>query len=242
MSRPILLLSALVCLLVACTDGGEAERGSGHLESRAFHVEEFTRIEASRALRVEVEVDPGASEPTVVVTLDGNLFEFLTVYTSGSSLILDATRGLSPSSDSVVTIVTSALDRLDARDAAGIHVTGRMEGDRVRLEASGASRLHVGEVRATTLDLRASGASRITAGSGTVETLDASAAGASSLDLVGVEVAGRVDIDLSGASHAEVTAGGSVRGRASGASILTIEGDPDEVDVESSGASIVRTR
>ena len=54
--------------VTGCLDSVITEHGSGDLETRDYEVGEFTSIEAHRALRVNVTVDPNA-EASVTVTM-----------------------------------------------------------------------------------------------------------------------------------------------------------------------------
>jgi hypothetical protein len=92
----------------------------------------------------------------------------------------------------------------------------------------------VGQVQATV-----SGASTL-ALSGQVQDLRLSAAGASTLPLSDLTVR-RLDVVLSGASHATVTVSDSLAARASGASVLNYRGNPTVTRSQRSGvSSIVR--
>ncbi|MGE3962398.1 MAG: DUF2807 domain-containing protein [Dehalococcoidia bacterium] len=233
---------AIVALLsTACIDSVITERGSGDLETHDYEVGEFGSIQAHRALRVVVTVDPGA-EPSVTVTMDGNLFEFLDVHTSGDTLVLDADRNIDPDDDAVVEVVTTALGDIEVSGAVSLDVTGGVAGETVLLRASGASRIRIDAVEGGHVDIEASGASRVAVAGGAIEDLEADASGASSLDLEGVTVAGDANLDLSGASHADLRVAGNVEGDASGASSVTVHGDPESVDVSTSGASNVSIR
>ena len=226
--------------VTGCLDSVITEHGSGDLETRDYEVGEFTSIEAHRALRVNVTVDPNA-EASVTVTMDDNLFEFLEIRTSGHTLVLDADRNLDPADDAVVEVVTKALGDIETSGAVSLQVTGTVTGDGIELHASGASRIRIDEIDAGNVALGASGASRITIDGGTTADVDGEASGASSLDLGGV-TGEDADLDISGASHAEVRVTGNVDGGASGASSVTVHGDPASVDVSTSGASNVSLR
>lgn len=241
-SRYLIVTAALLAITAAstaCVDSIVTEHGSGHLETREYAVGEFDRIEAHDALRVTVRIDPDAA-PSVVVTLDDNLFEFLDVRVAGATLILDAIRNIDADSSAIVEVVAPSLEGIDVSGAVTLEVTGGVGGDDVELEASGASRVRVDSIEAGDVHLRASGASRISISGGFIAELEGDASGASFLDLREVSLTGDASLDLSGASQAEVTAAGRVSGSASGASSLVVYGDPSSVDVSTSGASNVR--
>ncbi len=247
MFRPITARTLAVTTLIlvgagvtGCLDSVITEHGSGDLETRDYEVGEFSAIQAHRALRVNVTVDADA-EPSVTVTMDDNLFEFLDIRTAGDTLVLDATRNIDASDDAVVEVVTGSLGDIETSGAVSLEVTGSVTGEDLLLEASGASRIRIDEIAAGDVTFNASGASRITIADGAAADLEVDASGASSLDLAGVTADG-ADLDISGASHAEVRVTGDVEGDASGASSVVVHGDPTSVDVGTSGSSSVSLR
>lgn len=238
--RALLVAPTLAALtFTACLDDVITEHGSGELRTHKYGVGEFTSLVLHRGLQVEVTIDPTAM-PGVTVTMDDNLFEFLEVGGFFDELILDASRNLNPSDDSLIEVTMGTLEGVVVSGAANVNVTGLVDADDVELRASGASRIRLDELVTGTLELAASGASRITVESGTAGELHARASGASVFDLEGLEVDGDVDVDLSGASHIDVQGTGSVSGEASGASSIVVHGDPSLVDVSTSGVSSVR--
>jgi hypothetical protein len=76
-------------------------------------------------------------------------------------------------------------------------------------------------------------------GSGEVDTYDLAVSGASDVDLRDL-TASEVDIEVDGASEVSIWASQSVTGDVSGASEVTVHGDPGNVNVETSGASDLR--
>ena len=76
-------------------------------------------------------------------------------------------------------------------------------------------------------------------GPGEVDTYDLAVFGASDVDLRDL-TASEVDIEVDGASELSIWASRSVTGDVSGASEVTVHGDPGNVNVEPSGASDLR--
>ncbi len=73
---------------------------------------------------------------------------------------------------------------------------------------------------------------------GTAGTLNATGSGASSLELADLSLHG-LDIQLSGASHANVQVDGTIAAQLSGASELTYKGNPRFTRQETSGGSTI---
>lgn len=236
MLRVAPLLACTAVLLLAGCSGIVGERGSGDLVTETRDVGEFTAIDVSRAIRVEVAVAPGA--PSVEVTYDDNLIDGIEVSVDGGVLVLDADRNMRPSDGAKVVVRVAELDEISASGASSVRVTGTLDGDAVRLKVSGASRIDVPSVRASLLDVAASGASNVTVREGEVTDADLSVSGASRVELDAVVIA-RALVDVSGASRAEVRGAVEVRGDASGASRVTVSKDAARVLVETSGASSI---
>jgi hypothetical protein len=258
--RPALLLVALTALVTTGCVNVIAVHGSGILEVREYSVEEFATVEVERALRVQVTVDPDA-QPSVRVTMDDNLFDYLDVWERSGILTLSSTRNMRPSRDAVIEVVTPRLGWLEASGASRVLVFGDVEATALDLRLSGASEIVVdGPVRADAFTLTSSGASRVTADLLEVARARIEASGASRLTLTGVaeivdlRVSGAstfngsnldaidVDASVSGASRVDVRASGTVRGSASGASHVDVWGEPARVDVTTSGASQVTSQ
>ncbi len=236
MRRAAVLVSLALALLIAGCSGIVGEGGSGDLVTETREVADFTAIDVSRAIRVDVTVAPG--DPSVEVTYDDNLVDGIEVSVDGGVLILDADRNMRPSDGARIVVRVPALDEITASGASSVAVSGTLEGDAVRLKVSGASRIEVPEIRAAVLDIAASGASTVNLRDGEVTDADLSISGASRVDLDQVVVAKAV-VDVSGASRAEVRGAVEVRGDASGASRVTVSKDATRVLVETSGASSI---
>lgn len=121
-------------------------------------------------------------------------------------------------------------------------IATRIEGDTLIVEAAenysvaGSGRRVV--VTVPQLDrIAASGAADIVA-SGESARLEVEAGGASDVDLAELRTE-EVQLDVSGASDVIVQASAVARGRASGASSVSVLGDPPIIDIETSGASSV---
>ncbi|GMU40483.1 MAG: hypothetical protein AMXMBFR23_13490 [Chloroflexota bacterium] len=236
MRRPLALAAFAFTLLLTGCSGIVGEGGSGDLVTETREVGEFTAIDVSRAIRVEVTV--AAGEPSVEVIYDDNLIDGIEVSVDGGVLVLDADRNMRPSDGAKIVVRVAALDEITASGASSVIVAGSLEGDAVRLKVSGASRIEAPDVRTTLLDIAASGASTVTLRDGDVADADLSVSGASRVDLDGVVIAKAV-VDVSGASRAEVRGAVEVRGDASGASRVTVSKDATRVLVETSGASSI---
>ena len=122
-------------------------------------------------------------------------------------------------------------------------VITRVEGDTLILDIDGTMNLTGNNNRFIAVSvadietIRASGATDVEA-TGMVRSYGLNASGASDIDAEEL-IAGQIEVDISGASGVDLYATDAISGSVSGASRLRIHGDPQQVSVESSGASNV---
>jgi len=248
----LLIIVATVAALSGCKEFPRII-GSNNIETRDFDYSGFTRIDISHAFTAEIVQSDNYQ---VEVTLNDNLFDYLSISRSGNTLTIK----MDPMSSFLHTTqhVKISLPDLVAVTISGAShgtVTGFADATLFDLNVSGASRLEIDGLKTTgSTYIEVSGASRL---SGNLDTVDGdfTVSGASTLELSGS--ATDVKLDVSGASHAtlgtfkivdtsvSVTGASSatidVSGRldlnVSGASRLIYSGNATLGDVEVSGAS-----
>ena len=145
-----------------------------------------------------------------------------------------------PDADSYVTVIydDNLLDNLVTRVVGGKLIV-ELEGS-VNLTGSSDRRVEVRMPKLESLD--ASGAANVTvigwSAQWVAEYVGIGASGASKVDLKDLKVRD-VEVDASGASNVVLNVDGVVSGSASGASNVTVRGNPTSVLIETSGASSV---
>lgn len=156
--------------------------GNGVPAEETRKLEGFDRIAVSNGLRATVEVVPG-SEPAVVVRTDGNLLRKVETRVSGDTLRLGLSgfaffgidsdvglhvqvrvpslRGASTSGGSSLEArgVTGAFAELASSGGSTVRISG--DASKVDVEASGGSRLDLGELRVRDATLGVSGGARV---------------------------------------------------------------------------------
>ncbi len=255
MKKALMVMFAvlLVALMVVGCFG--AIRGSGDLETRKFNYGDFTRLEVGSAFEVKVWRSDSFN---VVITMDDNLFDYLSTSKSGNTFEIGLKSGYSYFSYTArVEITMPELGKLGFSGATSGTVGGFDSVHPLTVELSGASSLEMSDMAAADVDFEISGASRlrgsITAGgrvrfdvsgassvvlSGLADNLIADVSGASSLDLEDLPV-GDVRVAFSGASNGKVNMDGTLNADLSGASHLYYIGEPILGDLETSGASSI---
>jgi len=232
-------LLAAMALLAGCmmTTGGAVITGSGRTVTQEYDFSDFTRVSVSNAFRVTID---RGERHAVAVSVDDNLTDYLDVRLEGDTLYI----GMKPSLHLGFRNATQRAE-ITMPSVEGIELSGATQGDisgisgdeRLEIEVSGASRLR-GDVTAGGMRMEISGASTVEI-IGSATDLDVEASGASNAKLGEFE-SGDTRAEASGASHVTVRPSGRLTGAASGASTVTYLGNPESVQVDTSGASNVR--
>ena len=247
----VILSLAILASLPGCA-GSVA--GSGKLETRDFSLTGFTNVEA--AATFEVVITESAVH-SVSVTADNNLFEYLDIKTSGSTLYLGPKPGVSLLRGTLkASIGLPQLDGLELSGASDGRVTGFTSTRPLTVVLSGASSARFddasagetklslsgdsdlsGKLTGTDVTIELSGSSAISL-VGSATTMNATGSGASELTLEEFVVKA-ADVRLDGASNAHVFVTGDLRVELSGDSHVWYAGNPTLRNVKLSGSSTV---
>ena len=194
-------------LLAACTDdnpgigraGGEpGEEPSGDLVRQTIDVTSFDSLDIGSGFQVTVRRGP----PSTVIEVDDNLLDRV-VATNRDGLLRITLESGAPFRDATlratITMPTLAEVRLSGATRVEFLEPVPIPAD-LDIDLAGASRL-TGDFTAAAISIRAEGASRIDAAK-RAPIVDGRALGASRLDFSGT--AGKLELELSGASHGEL--------------------------------------
>ena len=135
-------------------------------------------------------------------------------------------------------ITAPDIRKVDLSGAIRADISG-IRSDNVRMNFDGAIRANT-NVNVRDLRVEISGAS-ISKFTGRADRFELDATGASGIDAKGLK-ANTVDVDLTGASVAEVYAVNTLRAEASGASKVTYSGDPKNTIIDTAGPSSVKRK
>lgn len=231
-----LALFSLMILVFAsgCREiAGRRVRGSGHITTDSRHVSDFRNVEVGGAIDVYLKQD---STTSVKIETDDNLLEYIEVYTEGSTLRIHTNRGvnLRPSDKIKVYVSNRSFSELEAGGACNFYSENQLtSNETIRVNLSGASDGRL-ELDAPRISVEISGASHISL-RGKTRDLEAGATGAS--EIKGFDLLSEnADVQLSGASGAEIYASVKIEGSVSGASSVRYKGNAT-TSISSSGAS-----
>lgn len=209
-----LLSLSLVCLLVAgCNWKGI--RGNGVIKSDTRSVTAFSKIDAGGFY--ELDWQPGP--PSLTVTTDENLLPHITTSVSGDQLKIELDGAMAPS-DGIKVVVTSP--------------------ELTTVELSGAVEFVAKPLAGAKFSLDTSGAVKVTL-AGKVARLLANLTGASKLVAADLQTED-VELSVTGAGKADVTATNSLKAAITGAGKVVYGGSPKSVEKKITGAGKIEPR
>ena len=210
------LISALSLLIILSTGcGWQGIRGNGNIKTEARPVTAFTRVEAGGFYTLEWHT--GA--PSCSITTDENLLSHIKTNTEGDILKIELDGTISPTRGIKIAITSPSL--------AGASLSGAVE-------------LNASQISGGTFALETSGATKITL-AGKVNRLLASLTGASKLKAADL-LAEDVELSVTGAGKADVTASNLLRASITGAGKVSYGGQPKSVERKISGAGKISPR
>lgn len=231
------VLVAVVFLIIVITERGISVTGSGVLDTRQFDYSDFTRIEVHNGFQVDLTQSDTFS---IEITSDDNVWEYLNVTKSGSTLLIwlwADNSYLNTTQEARITMPN--LYGIELSGGSQATINGFSSSHDLSINLSGGSRV-VGDIIAADADFDLSGGSRVNL-EGTADNLDVNGSGASHLDLENFSV-DNADINLSGGSSATVNVDGTLDVNLSGGSHVTYVGNPTLGDRDLSGGSELRKK
>lgn len=231
-----LLLIAAMLLLALAVVGCTGITGNGDVVEETRALDDFDHIQISGA--GDVTIAYGETE-SVRIEAESNIMEYLETDVRGNTLeigtrdgvALNTTRGLN------FYITVTNLEGIEISGAADVAVPD-VRADDFEVRISGAGDITIASLQADSLDVEISGAGSVTIEGGEVESQDVTISGAGGYDAREL-VSQDADVDLSGAGGITINVTGELRGSASGAGNVRYAGNPEEVNVDTSGVGNV---
>jgi Putative auto-transporter adhesin, head GIN domain len=232
-----LLVIVVASLAVSgCNGIGPGRTASGKTTSKHLDASGVTRLDTAYGFDVRVTI--GQPE-AVTVTYDDNLADLLDVGVSDGTLRLQLKAHATIVNQATLRaeVTVRRLEEIRAAGASTVDVAGPVRDAGLRLELSGGSRV-AADLALDRADATVSGSSRLEL-TGAAGTFKADGSGASRLELAELSVHD-LDVQLSGASHANVQADRTIAAQLSGASSLTYKGPARFTKRDTSGASTIQ--
>jgi hypothetical protein len=254
MKMSVMLAALMGSVLLLATSGCSGGNPFGPSVDRTYDLTGFTRVEVSSAFRYEIRQSDSYS---VVVSAREPEIRGMDVRLEGSTLRVARRAVIGGIGPATVRIQMPKIEGLSVSGASRGTASGFASEVPCTIDVGGASRLDA-DMQTGDLNLMVSGASRLT-GKIRASRLNSEASGASHIDLEGsaplatIEVSGasqwnapqllhrNADLNVTGASRANVNVSDSLVLDASGASTVNYTGSPS-VKQNVTGNSTVRSR
>lgn len=227
-----------ITLISSCNFvGGDRVRGNGEIKTEQRSERDFHALDISGAIKVYVKQDSAYS---IRIETDANLLQYVETHSGGNTLVIKPKSGynLRPSSSIKVYVSGPQFDHFGVSGASHIYGEGRLNLDKeLSLDLGGASSAEM-DIRSPRVEVEVSGAStaRLT---GETKDLQVKGNGASHAKCFGL-MSENADVDVSGASGAEVFASVELKAEASGASHIRYKGNAAVTQKNESGAASVK--
>ena len=194
---------------------GPTEVGSGTTASEDRTVGDFSQVAVSSSVRADVRIGTPAA---VRVTADDNLLDNVRTVVGGGKLEVGVDGSITTKTPIVVEITVPSLTLAAASSTAQLSATG-VAGESLRVVSESSGTVEVdGSVSALEVRADSAGIARL-----------------------GELAADSATVELASAAHAWIHVSGTVSGSVESASILSLVGQPGEVEVETDSAGQVVT-
>jgi Putative auto-transporter adhesin, head GIN domain len=213
-NKPYIIVLSLLLLFSAGCDW-RGIRGNGAIKTEQRPVTPFTRIEAGGFYDIQWQPGP----PSLSLTTDENLLSHIETSISGTVLKIETHGQIAPSHGVTVVITSPSLAGAELSGALKLEAT-QLNGDRFALDTSGATKITL---------------------SGRTNRLIASLTGASRLNAESLQTED-VEISVTGAGRADVTATNSLKAAITGAGRVSYGGNTKSVEKRITGAGKISPR
>jgi len=218
----IAVITSLVLSIASC----------GPISTRTYDFTDFTKVEIGSSFRFEVVQSDSYD---VSITAPETLFSLVQVSKDGDTLRVFQTGGMPPMGTHVKIMMPDLVAAKLSGSVKG-SIKGFSSSHDFNLDVSGASNVSVSIV-AGDATLKVSGASKVQL-DGSAKDIAVDVSGASTFNLSGFAV-NDAKIVVSGASNAAINVMGRLDADLSGASKLSYIGEPTMGDISTSGASTI---
>lgn len=201
-------------------------------------VSDFDKLEVEGVFEVDVTY---SSTEEIEIDAPENLMEYieLNVRSKTLSIEIDKNTQITSSCSIKVHIKTAKLNGFELSGASSVELNNTLKDNDLSIESSGAANFK-GDVEVNEADLELSGASTVNL-SGNAAEASLELSGASQVNNYNFKV-DNLNVDLSGASSAQIASSKTIKGDLSGASSLTYKGKPSTKSVSISGAAKLNKR
>ncbi len=228
------VLLALTFFFSSC-DIGPGIEGDGNVVTQSKTVSSFDKIDVSGSFTVILKQ---GQDESVIIEADKNLQDIINTEVVGKTLIIDSDLNIRRAKSKVVYVTFIDLDEIEIAGAITVKNDSPLNAGRLLITGRGASTIDL-RLHTDILESKFSGANTVTF-AGEANQFNIRLSGASTLNAFDLK-ADEVEINVSGASDARITANERLKVSISGAGSIVYQGDP-EVEKTISGAGSVKKR
>jgi hypothetical protein len=236
-----LLVAAIIVIVVIAVVLGAFlffAFSAGNQKTQTYSNTDFSSVIIGSAFKVNITQSDTYS---ISISAGERIFDRIEVTQSGNTLTIGLKPGLFFGSFNLQAQITMPkLDSVEFSGATHGTTAGFSSTDSFTAKVSGASYLEMTNFQSGNITADVSGASTFTA-SGTAGDLSSSVSGASHLNLLNLQV-NNAKLDISGASQAEVNVSGRLDADINGASHVDYTGSPTLGTINTSGASSINKK
>ncbi|MGK7390065.1 MAG: head GIN domain-containing protein [Candidatus Cyclobacteriaceae bacterium M2_1C_046] len=214
--------------LINC-NGISYERGNGDIVEKKKNIGEFDEVHITG--NYDITFKP-TEKPSLTITTDENLHQYIDVEQDGNVLKIVSTKGLRSDHGVKMTIGYQDINQLKLGGASTVTNESVLTGDRFTLEMAGAGALKM-EMDVQQLKVNISGAGSVEL-KGKTESQEVHMSGAGGLDAEEL-ISENAEIHISGVGGAHVYVTNSLKASVSGVGGITYSGNPKEVRKDISG-------
>jgi len=237
MKRTWALFAGLLILLSSCHYfEGERVKGDGNVTTNTHPITDFKGVDVGGA--IDLYLTQGDTYSVKVVT-DQNLHEFIEVKKDGSILRVRPTRNTNLDATGKIKVYVTAPSFVSIEASGASTVTSETKltsQANIDVDLTGASSAEL-DLNAPNIKVEASGASEISL-KGETKNLSVNGSGSSSIKAFDL-LSETADVDISGATDADVYASVKLNGQSSGASTIRYKGNA-QINADKSGAGTIR--
>ncbi|MEO8404886.1 MAG: head GIN domain-containing protein [Chitinophagaceae bacterium] len=236
MKRTLLLLVPVIAIC-SCDFVHNGIKGNGNIKTETRKAGDFSSVDVSGVFELHITQGPAAD---VRIEGDENLMQYIVVETNGGELNIHTSdhNNLDPTGRIKVFVSAPTVKKINGSGASRVFSENKLtSSNMIDIDLSGASTAKL-ELDAPEVKAHASGASSIFL-KGQTKTLHVEGNGASSIKAYELP-SETADINVSGASDAEVFASVSLKADASGASTAKYKGPATVLSQHESGAGSVK--
>ncbi len=234
--RTTYFLGAIAALALVFSSCKKAIKPSDDITTESRQLTGYTKLDVSDAMDVEVTF---TNQEEVLVEANSNLHQYILTDVVNGTLKIRMKNNVRFKSGAEIKVYVSALamESLHIEDASRVEFLTPAVATNFEMDVSGASTFQ-GGITADFLHIHASGASRIETWGSAIDA-EIEASGASNIGDFAFLISNYLNLDLSGASKAELTVDGTMDIKASGASRFNYKGNGVINDLNLSGSSSV---